>query len=71
VIYGTVLGYISFWPISEHHFVDSIAVLPKYHGQGLGTQLLAFAEHEASRQGLQSVRLFTKETVVLRDGSLR
>lgn len=58
---ATVLGYISLWPIADHLFVDSIAVLPKYHGQGLGTQLLAFAEHEASRLGLHSVRLFTKE----------
>lgn len=57
------LGYISLWPISDHLFVDTIAVLPAHQGQGLGRRLLAFAESEASRLGLHSVRLFTKEVM--------
>jgi GNAT superfamily N-acetyltransferase len=36
-------------------------VLPKYQGQGLGTQLLAFAEQEALRLGLDSIKLFTSQ----------
>jgi GNAT acetyltransferase-like protein len=54
-----VLGYISFSPIREYLFVDAGAVLPRVHRQGLGTQLLAFAEKETLRLGLRSVRLFT------------
>lgn len=54
-----VLGYISFSPSRDHLFVETIAVLPNHHGQGLGSRLLAFAEKEALRLGLHSVRLFT------------
>jgi GNAT superfamily N-acetyltransferase len=63
VIYNgaMILGYISFWPIADHLFVDSVAVLPDCRGRGLGTLLLAFAEHEAARLGLRSVRPFTKQ----------
>ena len=42
-------------------FVESIAVLPEHQNKGLGTRLLAFAEQEAARFGLASVRLFTKQ----------
>ena len=56
---GRVLGYISFSRNRDHLFVDAVAVLPIRHRQGLGTQLLAFAEKEALRLGLRSVRLFT------------
>ena len=55
-----VLGYISLCPIAQHLYIDRIAVLPKLQGRGLGGQLLAFAEREASRLGLSSLRLFTK-----------
>jgi len=58
-----VLGFISFSPNANHLFVDTIAVLPKLHGQGLGSQLLAFAEKEALRLRLRSVRLFTDGNV--------
>ena len=54
-----VLGYISFSPNRDHLYVDAIAVLPRLHRQGLGSRLLAFAEQEALRLGLRSVRLFT------------
>lgn len=58
-----VLGYISLWPVADHLFVDTVAVLPSHHGQGRGSHLLAFAENEALRLGLGSVRLFTKENM--------
>jgi ribosomal protein S18 acetylase RimI-like enzyme len=54
-----VLGYISFSPNRDYLFVDAVAVLPRVHRQGLGTQLLAFAENETLRLRLRSVRLFT------------
>ena len=57
---GQVLGYISLWPTANQMFVDTLAVLPKHHRQGLGSQLLAFADRETLRLGLSSVNLFTK-----------
>ncbi len=57
----TIVGFISLLPIADHIFVESIAVLPEHQNKGLGTSLLAFAEHEAMRRGLGSVRLFTKQ----------
>jgi len=41
-----VLGYSSFSPNRDYLFVDAVAVLPRLYRQGLGTQLLAFAEKE-------------------------
>jgi ribosomal protein S18 acetylase RimI-like enzyme len=58
--HSRIVGYIALLPIADHLFVDSIAVLPEFQGDGLGTQMLVFAEQEASRLGLRSVRLFTK-----------
>ena len=43
-----VLGYISFSQNRDYLFVDAVAVLPELHRQGLGTQLLAFAERKPS-----------------------
>lgn len=57
---GQIVGYIVLLPIADYLFVDSIAVLPEFQGDGLGTRMLVFAEQEAFRLGLQSVRLFTK-----------
>jgi len=57
--WARVLGFVSFSPNADHLFVDAIAVRPSHQRQGLGSRLLAFAEGEASRLGLRSVRLFT------------
>jgi ribosomal protein S18 acetylase RimI-like enzyme len=56
-----VLGYVSICENADHLFIDAVAVLPSHQGQGLGGQLLAFAEHEALRQSLPTVRLFAME----------
>lgn len=58
-----VLGYITLWPAADHLFIDSVAVLPGSRDQGLGSLLLLFAEHEAARRRLGSIRLFTMETM--------
>jgi ribosomal protein S18 acetylase RimI-like enzyme len=58
-----VLGYISLWPIAGQMFIDTLAVLPKHHRQGFGSQLLKFADSETLRLGLKSVSLFTKATI--------
>ena len=65
---GKVLGYISLCSTADHLFVDSLAVHPDCHGQGVGSLLLLFAEHEAARRGLGSVRLFTTETMAGNQG---
>jgi ribosomal protein S18 acetylase RimI-like enzyme len=57
-----VVGFVSLIPIAEHLFIDSIAVLPEKHDRGLGTHLLGFAELEAARLGLNSVKLYAKQT---------
>jgi ribosomal protein S18 acetylase RimI-like enzyme len=58
-----VLGYISLWPAADQMFIDTLAVLPKHHCRGLGSQLLAFADRETLRLGLDSINLFTKATI--------
>ena len=63
-----VLGYISFWPTSDTMFVDTLAVLPKHHRRGLGSELLAFADFETQRLGLRAITLFPKARMT---GNLR
>ena len=63
-----VLGYISFWPTADNMFVDTLAVLPKHHRRGLGSELLAFADFETQRLGLRAITLFTKARMT---GNLR
>ncbi|MGY0487474.1 GNAT family N-acetyltransferase [Streptomyces sp. WG-D5] len=43
----------------DHLFLDSIAVHPAAHGQGVGRRLLAFVDEHARAQGLPEVRLYT------------
>ena len=54
-----VLGYISCTLNSDHLFINTVAVFPRYHRKGLGSRLLNFAENKASQLGLQHVSLFT------------
>ncbi len=61
---NSVLGYVAIWPAGGQMFVDTLAVVPTHRRQGLGSQLLAFAESEARRLGLETVNLFTKATMV-------
>ena len=60
---AAILGYVSFYPGTDHLFVDAIAVLPQHQGAGLGSMLLQNAENAARREGLRSVRLFTDGTI--------
>jgi GNAT superfamily N-acetyltransferase len=48
---------------SDHLLLDNIAVRPDRQGQGLGRQLIAFAEAEARRLGFMELRLYTHETM--------
>ena len=47
----------------DHLLLDNIAVRPDRQGQGLGRQLIAFAEAEARRLGFMELRLYTHETM--------
>jgi ribosomal protein S18 acetylase RimI-like enzyme len=47
----------------DHLLLDNIAVRPDRQGQGLGRQLIAFAEAEARRLGLAELRLYTHATM--------
>jgi ribosomal protein S18 acetylase RimI-like enzyme len=48
-------------PHPDHLFIDTIAIDPAHHGQGLGRILMRFAETEARRLGLLEIRLYTHE----------
>ena len=47
----------------DHLLLDNIAVRTDCQGQGLGRQLIAFAEAEARRLGHRELRLYTHETM--------
>ena len=43
--------------------LDNVAVHPDRQGQGLGRQLMAFAENEAAKQEYSSLELYTHESM--------
>ena len=47
----------------DHLLLDNIAVRPDCQGQGLGRQLIAFAEAEARRLSYAELRLYMHETM--------
>jgi GNAT superfamily N-acetyltransferase len=49
---------------ADHLLLDNIAVRRDRQGQGLGRQLIAFAEDEARRRGHAEIRLYTHVTMV-------
>ncbi|MGW1023254.1 GNAT family N-acetyltransferase [Streptomyces sp. NPDC002577] len=54
-----VTGLVVVVPEAGHLFLDSIAVHPDAHGQGVGRRLLAFVDARARALGLSEVRLYT------------
>jgi len=58
---GTMAGIIVLVPKPDHLLLDNIAVRPDWQGQGLGRQLIAFAEDEARRLSYAELRLYTHE----------
>ena len=48
-------------PKPDHLLLDNIVVRPDRQGQGLGGQLIAFAEAEARRLGFAELRLYTHQ----------
>jgi ribosomal protein S18 acetylase RimI-like enzyme len=61
---GAIAAIIVLLPKPDHLLLDNIAVRPESQGQGLGRQLIAFAEAEARRLGYAELRLYTHETMI-------
>ncbi|PZH12430.1 GNAT family N-acetyltransferase [Streptomyces sp. NTH33] len=56
---GRVTGLVVIEARTDHLFLDSIAVRPGAHGQGIGRRLLEFVDTRACALGLPEVRLCT------------
>ncbi|MFJ9819763.1 GNAT family N-acetyltransferase [Streptomyces sp. NPDC101151] len=54
-----VVGLVVIEAFADHLFLDSIAVHPDAHGQGVGRRLLHFVDAHARALGLGEVRLYT------------
>jgi ribosomal protein S18 acetylase RimI-like enzyme len=54
-----VVGLVVLEEHEDHLFLDSIAVHPEAHGQGVGRRLLRFVDARARALGLPEVRLYT------------
>jgi len=59
-IEGNFRGFIVCFSNQDHLHIENIAVLPEFHGLGLGKQLMDFAETEAAR-GFSRIELYTNE----------
>src|ERR1700716_3963856 len=58
---AAIAAIIVLLPKPDHLLLDNIAVRPDSQGQGLGRQLIAFAEAEARRLGHAELRLYTHQ----------
>jgi len=58
---GEVQGILVLIPEDGTMLLDNVAVAPAAKGQGVGRQLLEFAERVACDEGYQSIRLYTHE----------
>ncbi|NUU37674.1 GNAT family N-acetyltransferase [Pseudomonas sp. C2B4] len=54
-------GFIVFFPVDRHMFLENVAVSETGRGKGIGKSLVQFCEAEAMRLGLGSVHLYTNE----------
>jgi ribosomal protein S18 acetylase RimI-like enzyme len=65
---GSIAALLVLLPALDHLLLDNIAVRPDHQGQGLGRQLIAFAESEARRLGYAEIRLYTHEKMTANIG---
>jgi len=45
----------------DEYYISDLAVFPQFQGQGIGTRLLAFAEEQAAKHGLQKCSLIVAQ----------
>jgi ribosomal protein S18 acetylase RimI-like enzyme len=58
---GGVAGLIVLVEMPNHLLVENVAVDPGRQGEGIGRELLAFAEERARAAGIDTLRLYTHE----------
>ncbi|WP_213941624.1 GNAT family N-acetyltransferase [Pseudomonas sp. dw_612] len=58
-----LFGFVVLIDTEEYLLLDNIAVSPAVKGQGLGRQLLEFAERHAREAGYPTIRLYTNEAM--------
>ena len=54
-------GFIVFYPRGDHVHLENIAVAPGRQGQGVGSKLIAYAEHSTLTAGYDRIELYTNE----------
>lgn len=57
-----VIGYAGMWIIVDEAHVTNIAILPEYHGRGLGKQLVNDLIQKARNRGAQRMTLEVRQT---------
>ena len=58
---GRLVGLLVLLPEADHLLLDNVAVDPAAQGSGPGRRVVAAAEDEARRLGLNELRLYTHE----------
>jgi SAM-dependent methyltransferase/N-acetylglutamate synthase-like GNAT family acetyltransferase len=58
-----IAGLISLIPADDVLLIENVAVHPDQQGTGLGRRLMAFAEQQARRRGMQRLALYTNEVM--------
>lgn len=61
---GEIFGVIELVPEPNCLLIENVAVDPSRRGQGLGSQMLRYAEDLAGQLGLGEVRLYTNAAFV-------
>ncbi len=56
-----VVGYIVFWPRSDHFYIDSVALRSGYRGRGLGRRLIDYVESKARLESIKALELCTNQ----------
>jgi ribosomal protein S18 acetylase RimI-like enzyme len=56
-----IIGLIVLVEMPDHLLVENVAVDPGRQGEGIGRELLAFAEERARAAGIDTLRLYTHE----------
>lgn len=62
--HGAFQGFIVFCAEDNHIHLESVAVLPRAAGRGVGRELIGFCEKTARERGINAVHLYTNEKMV-------